>query len=153
MQSGFGVEVLTGEAQVVLHCGLEHFGLAVRQAGGLPDHGPSGIHQLLWRAQVVGDVKIPAGPGLVFQQRHGLAVQVHIFPQHGAVGKTFPDEPTVLIVMVMNGPSSCGRLWLTHVQHQRPYLAVPKTKALNAQSASRRTSARFKSVQYPNKNE
>ncbi|AMD91730.1 hypothetical protein AXF15_00435 [Desulfomicrobium orale DSM 12838] len=108
MQACFGVEVLAGEAQVVLHCGLEHLGLAIGQIGGLPDHGSSGIHQLLRGAQVVGDVKIPAGLGLVFQQRHGLTAQVHILPQHGAVGKTFPDEPAVLIIMIMHGPpASC----------------------------------------------
>ena len=108
MQAGFGVEVLAGEAQVVLHCGREHFGFAVGQIRRLPDHGALGVEQFLWCTQMVGDIKIPAGPGLVFQQRHGLTAQVHIFPQHGAVGKTFPDEPAVLIIMIMHGPpASC----------------------------------------------
>ena len=87
MQSGLAIKVLARETKVVGDSAMLNLGLAIGQIGCLPDHGTIGLDKLLGRAEVVVEEVIGAGVGFVLEQGQGLAAQVEVIAQRGAVSQ------------------------------------------------------------------
>ena len=87
MQSSLTIKILPRKTKVVGDGAQLHLRHAIRQIGGLPDHGAVRFDQLLGRAEVVVEEVIGAGVGFVLEQGQGLAAQVEVIAQRGAVSQ------------------------------------------------------------------
>ena len=56
---------------------------------------------------MVVDKIVGAGVGLVFLEDHGLAVEIDILPEHGAIGQGLGNELAAQIVEIMGGDPGC----------------------------------------------
>ena len=108
MQSGLAIKVLARETKVVGDSAMLNLGLAIGQIGCLPDHGTIGLDKLLGRAEVVVEEVIGAGVGFVLAQGQGLAAQVEVIAQRGAVSQGLGNQQIVHVVVVMDGPIAHG---------------------------------------------
>ena len=108
MQSSLAIKILPRKTKVVGDGAQLHLRHAIRQIGGLPDHGAVRFDQLLGRAEVVVEEVIGAGVGFVLEQGQGLAAQVEVIAQRGAVSQGLGNQQVVHVVVVMDGPVAHG---------------------------------------------
>ena len=115
MQSGLAIKVLARETKVVGDSAMLNLGLAIGQIGCLPDHGTIGLDKLLGRAEVVVEEVIGAGVGFVLEQGQGLAAQVEVIAQRGAVSQRKRGQ----------SPFSCALCLGVNMEKNSPATAAP----------------------------
>ena len=109
MQPRLGIEILAGQAQVILLCALQHRGAAKSRVAGCPYRLARGIEQFLRGAEVVIEVEVHLALRVALEQRVGAPRRLRrvvVFMDQVAAGVVLGLQARFVVVEIGGGAAN-----------------------------------------------